>query len=277
MKNIVLVTDSTAYLTEDEVNRYGIHVVPLSVNFEDGSIVDSLGDAQAFFARVDASAKVPFTSQPSVGQFVEVYEKLMEQNKEVISIHISSKLSGTVESAGGAARMLNQEKITVFDSQQTAFPLAFLVLAAAQWIEEGLSRPEVVARLEKSRQEIRTYFVPDTLEYLKKGGRIGGAQALLGTLLQIKPVLYLNEGRVEVFDKVRTRKKAIARVLEEMPPDSDTLQVAVAHCLAYEEAVQVKEMILGIVPRAQVEIRDLGPVISIHTGPRVLGIATWPR
>ena len=139
----------------------------------------------------------------------------------------------------------------------------------------GLSRAEVVERL-RNEKEIRT-FVPSTLDYLKKGGRIGGAQALLGTLLQIKPVLFLNEGRIDVFDKVRTRNKAIARILEELPPDSDRLQVTVGHTLALDEALQVQEMIAARVPRARLQMRDIGPVISVHTGPGLIGIAMWPR
>lgn len=277
MSNIAIVTDSTAYLTEEEVKRYGISVVPLTVNFEDGAIEDGMIDARAFFARVDASTKIPFTSQPAAGQFLEIYRKLLEQGKEIISIHISSKLSGTLESAGNAARMLDEERISLVDSWNTAFPLMMLIEAAVQWIEEGLSRAEIVERLEKAKKEIRTYFIPSTLELLRKGGRIGGAHALLGTLLQIVPLLYLYEGQIEVFEKVRTRNKAIARILEELPPDSDHLQVTIGHTLALDEALQVQEMIAARVPRARLRLRDIGPVISVHTGPGLIGVSMWQR
>ncbi|HOL16952.1 MAG TPA: DegV family protein, partial [Bacillota bacterium] len=192
MPDIALVTDSTAYLTAEEVEQNHITVIPLTVNFDDGYIDDGLVEAEDFFARVHRSQKMPFTSQPAVGQFAEAYQALLDQGKEIISIHISGKLSGTIESAGGAARMLDESRISLVDSEQTSAPLAYLVLAAAQWAAAGLSRQEIVARLEEEKTKIRTFFVPDTLEYLKKGGRIGGAAALLGTLLQIKPVLYLH-------------------------------------------------------------------------------------
>lgn len=277
MSKIAIVTDSTAYLTEEEIKEYGITVVPLTVNFEDGFIYDSTDEPRAFFERVDKATKIPFTSQPAVGQFVEAYEKLLKDGKEIISIHISSKLSGTVESAGNAARMLDAGKITIVDSLQTGAPLTMMVLETVKLVKEGLNRSEIETRLQEAVGRFKTYFIPSTLEYLKKGGRIGGAQALLGTLLQIKPVLHLHEGRVEALDKVRTWKKAVERVLKEMPVDQGPLKVAVIHCLALEEAQEVKEEILRRAPDAEVMIRELGPVISIHTGPGVVGVGYWPQ
>jgi DegV family protein with EDD domain len=277
MPDIALVTDSTAYLTAEEVKQTHVTVVPLSVNFDEGYILDGLVDGHEFFARVDRSKRMPFTSQPAVGQFVDAYQPLLEQGKEIISIHISGKLSGTIESAGGAARMLNTDKVSLVDSEQTATPLAYLVMAAAQWAAAGLSRLEIVSRLETEKKRMRTYLVPDTLEYLKKGGRIGGAAALLGTLLKIKPVLHLHQGRVEALDKVRTRSKAIARILQELPPANAKVKVSVVHSIAPEDAEKVKELIHKQLPLAQVDVRELGPVISIHTGPRFLGVSYWPQ
>ncbi len=276
MPDIALVTDSTAYLAAEEIEQNHITVVPLTVNFDDGYIYDGLVDAEEFFDRVHRSAKTPFTSQPAVGQFAEVYQTLLDQGKEIISIHISGKLSGTIESAAGAARMLDESRISLVDSEQTSAPLAHLVLAAAQWAAAGLSRQEIVTRLEQEKTKIRSFFVPDTLEYLKKGGRIGGAAALLGTLLQIKPVLHLHQGRIEVFEKVRTRNKAIERILQELPAGPAEAKICVIHTLAKEEAEKVKEKILQQLPLAKVEVRELGPVISVHTGPRVIGISYWP-
>ena len=229
------------------------------------------------FDRVHRSRRCLSPLNRRVGQFAEAYQVLLDQGKEIISIHISGKLSGTIESAGGAARMLDESRISLVDSEQTSAPLANLVLTAAQWAAAGLSRQEIVARLEQEKTKIRSFFVPDTLEYLKKGGRIGGAAALLGTLLQIKPVLHLHQGRIEVFEKVRTRNKAIARILEELPAASAEAKVSVIHVLAKEEAENVKEKIRQRLPLARVEVRELGPVISVHTGPRVIGISYWPQ
>ncbi|HOB29644.1 MAG: DegV family protein [Dethiobacteria bacterium] len=275
MDKIALVTDSTAYLSEEEIAQHAITVIPLTVNFADGFIYDGLVDTNEFFARVDRSNKLPFTSQPAVGQFVEIYRALIEAGKEVISIHLSSELSGTFESARGAASMVDPNKITVIDSTTTSAPMAFLVLAASQWAREGFSRSEIAVKLEKAIPELRSFFIPDTLEYLKKGGRIGGAQALLGSMLQIKPILYFFEGKVEVFEKVRTRRKAINRMLQELPLESKHLKVAVVHCAALEDAVGIKELIIGMAPHAQVEIREFGPVLSTHGGPGLVGMGVW--
>ncbi len=275
MPKIALVTDSTAYLTAEEAARYDITVVPLTVNFSDGFIYDGIVDTVEFFARVDKSDQLPFTSQPAVGAFAEAYKTLIAKDKEVISIHVSSRLSGTFDSARGAASMVDPGRITVVDSTTTSTPLAFLVLAAAEWAEAGCSRAEISARLKQATKEIGSYFIPDTLEYLKKGGRIGGAQALLGTLLQIKPILYFSEGVVEVLAKVRTRRKAIHRMLQEIPLESKHLQVAVIHCAAPEDAASIQGMVQEMAPHARVVIREFGPVLSTHGGPGLVGLGFW--
>jgi len=274
--NIAIVTDSTAYLPENDLELYGIYVIPLTVNFEDGSMEDGLVDSKEFFKRIDASSKIPFTSQPSVGQFKECYEKLLAEGKEIISLHISAELSGTVQSARTAAEMLDEKKISIVDSEHFSEPLAFLVRAAAEWVHQGVSRDEIVERLEREKRKIQVFFTPDTLEYLRKGGRIGGAQALLGTLLQIKPVLMIKDGYVQVLDKVRTRKKAINRMLQELPQDKK-FKLAVVHALAEDEAVLLKEKIANEYPQVEeLTLTQLGPVLCIHGGPRLIGIAVWP-
>lgn len=275
MKKIAVVTDSTCYLTEEEIARHDVTVIPLTVNFEDGFIYDGIVDTGEFFARVDSSDKLPFTSQPAVGAFVEAYQRLIAEGKEIISIHVSSKLSGTYDSAGGAATMVDAGKITLIDSLTTSAAQAFLVLAASRWAEEGLERAWIGARLERAVKEIGSYFIPQTLEYLKRGGRIGGAQALLGSLLQIKPILYFHEGKIEVLDKVRTSRKAIRRMLEELPLESKHLQTAVVHCEAPGKALAIKNMIQEMAPHAGVVVREFGPVLSMHGGPGLVGMGFW--
>lgn len=275
MSKIALVTDSTAYLTAEEVARYGVTVIPLTVNFEDGFIYDEIVDTKEFFARIDRAGKLPFTSQPAGGQFTEVYRRLLDQGKEVISIHVSSKLSGTFESAQAAADGVDSGKITVIDSLSSSAPLAFLVLAAARWAEEGLNRAEISTRLERAVGEIGSYFIPQTLEYMKKGGRIGGAQALLGSLLQIRPILYFLKGEVAILDKVRTQRKAIRRMLQELPRESKKLEAAVIHSAAPEDAAAIGKLILEAAPHAKVKIREVGPVLIIHGGPGLVGMGCW--
>lgn len=277
MREVALVTDSTSYLLEEEITRYAINVIPLTVNFSDGFIYDGIVKTEEFFARIDRSAGLPFTSQPAAGVFVEAYERLVAEGKDVLSIHLSSELSGTFESACKAASMVGPDRITVLDSRTTSVPLAFLVLGAARWAEEGLSRAEIGARFEQETKRVGGFFVPETLEYLKKGGRIGGAQALLGSLLQIKPILHFLEGKVEILDKVRTKKKAIQRMLQELPRESRHLDAAAIHCAAPDDAVAIRDLILEAAPHASVIIRELGPVLSTHGGPGLVGMGYWAR
>lgn len=275
MNEIALVTDSTAYLLPEEIARYGITVIPLTVNFDDGSIVDELVDAKEFFDRIDRSKKIPFTSQPAQSAFVEVYRKLIAEGKEIVSIHVSSRLSGTFNSATGAAAMVDSGKITLIDSESATAPLAFLVLQGARWAKEGIDRATIATRLKQGVKELGSFFIPDTFEYMKKGGRIGGAQALLGSLLQIKPVLHFSGGVVEVFEKVRTKRRAVNRMLAELPRGKKHLWVAVVHCAAPEEAARIQELVKAAAPQARVEIREIGPVINIHGGPGLVGMGFW--
>lgn len=274
MSQIALVTDSTASLDQEKLEKHRIEVVPLYVNFPDEVLVDGSIDSAHFFKKVRASTKLPFTSQPSPGDFVKVYEKLIREEKEIISIHISAGISGTVESANSAAKMVDESRISVVDSQFTSAGLAMLVLAASRAAEEGKTREEIVALLEELKGKTQILFVPDTLEYLRKGGRIGGAQALLGTLLNIKPVLYFSGGRVEVFDKVRTMKKALQRIVEELPSDKEGLQLAILTAETSLKNISLLEKLLQErLPGIIIEECELSPVISIHAGPGVLGLA----
>ena len=234
MTQIKIITDSTAFLDKEVLEKYDIEVVTLYVNFADETIVDGTIDSATFFHKLRNSSEIPSTSQPSPGDFVQVFERLIKEGKEIISILISSGISGTVESAKTAAKMVDPSRISVVDSLSTSGCLAFLVSAAAQAAQEGKNREEIVALLEdlKSRQQI--LFVPESLQYLKKGGRIGGAQALLGTLLQIKPVLFFSEGKIEVYDKVRTMKKALERLVNELPTTIAGLQLALLTAEAEE-------------------------------------------
>ena len=263
MAQIVLVTDSTAYITQERIEKYGIKVVPLYVNFPDEVLEDGSIDNALFFKKMRGSSKLPFTSQPSPGDFMKVYEKLIKEGKEIISIHISSGIS-VVESANSAARMVDPARISVVDSQFTSAGLAMMVLYAARAVEEGKTREEIVALLEKLKSKTRILFVPDTLEYLRKGGRIGGAQALLGTLLNIKPVLCFNGGRVDVFDKVRTMKKALRRIVDELPSNTEGLQVAILIAETSPIHLQMMEELLAErLPGMKIEKYELSPVIVL--------------
>jgi len=274
MAEIRIVTDSTAFLPQEKLDEYKIKVVPLYVNFSDEIIIDGSIENKVFFAKMRQSSKLPFTSQPSPGDFVKAYESIINNGDEVISIHISSGMSGTVESAASATKMLASDSISVVDSCSTSAGLAMLVIAAAKAIKEGKTRNEITTMLEKLKKKIKIYFVPATLEYLKKGGRIGGAQALLGTILQIKPVLMIKNGKVDVFDKVRTMKKALRRIVDELPEKAERIQeLAILQAEAEETVVTLKNLIEERLPGIRPEIFELSPVIGTHAGPGVVGLA----
>jgi DegV family protein with EDD domain len=272
VSQIKIVTDSTAFLNKETLEQYGIEVVPLYVNFTNEIIVDGTVDNTAFFEKIRKTQEIPFTSQPSPGDFVKVFERIVQEGNEIISIHISSGISGTVESANTAAKMVDEVRISVFDSHSTSGGLAMLVMAAAKAVEEGKTRDEIVAMLKKLKSTLRVLFIPETLEYLKKGGRIGGAQALLGTLLQIKPVLCLQEGKIEPLDKVRTMKKALERIVNELPTAAEGLQAAVINAESWENSQKLVELIQERLPGIAINKYEISPVIATHTGP-VVGLA----
>jgi len=278
---IKIVTDSTAYLPEEVVQRYGIQVIPLNVLFGERTYKEGLDLSYEQFYQMLAQAKnLPTTSQPAVGEFYELYSKLVQDGSEVISIHISSKLSGTIDSALMACKELPEASISVVDSLSTAVGLELMVIAAAEAVAAGQSRAEVVAMLEQMVRETRLFFVVDTLEYLQKGGRIGGAAALVGTLLNVKPILHLKDGRIEPLSKVRTKRKAVKELLglmvEEMGSE-EPVRIAVGHAVALKEGQSLLEKAQSRLNCTVSYLAQIGPVIGTHTGPGALGLATCPE
>ncbi|MHB1126929.1 MAG: DegV family protein [Bacillota bacterium] len=273
---IKIVTDSTAYLSPAVLEKYDVHVVPLTVHFTDHVMVDGLDQQEEFFERLKKAAQLPTTSQPSPGEFVETYRRLLDDGNEVVAITISSHLSGTYESARSAADMVGEGRVTVIDSRTTSAALAYLVMAAADAAQQGRSRQEIVDLVGTIRDRLRLVFVPDTLEYLRKGGRIGGAQALLGTLLQVKPVLHVREGAIEVLDKVRTRSKAYRRVAEEMGRAGTRLRIGILHILAEENLAELRAAIEEVLPGHEIDVFEAGPVLGTHAGPGTVGVGFYP-
>lgn len=277
MAAVRIVTDSTAFLKQDFIEQYNISVVPLYVNFEDEVILDGSIPNAVFFDKMKNSSKMPFTSQPSPGDFVNVYEKIVEAGDDVVTIVISSGISGTYESATNAAKIVDPKRIAVVDSVITAAGLAMLVKEAAEAAAQGKTKDEIVELLEDKKRRLRIFFIPDTLEYLKKGGRIGGAQALLGTLLKIKPVLYLNNGKVDTYDKVRTMKKAMERIVDEIPPANGPFPLSIVHAEALDNVNKIKEIINRRFPEAEIAVDEVSPVIGTHTGPGLVGICFYAQ
>jgi DegV family protein with EDD domain len=277
---IKIVTDSTAYLPDQVIRDHDIRVVPLCVHFGREAFKEGVELSTAeFYARLKDAAELPTTSQPSAGQFLEVFQELTAAGHEIVALTISHKLSGTYSSAVAAQEMLPDARISVIDSLSTSIGLQLMVEAAAQAAARGASRQEIVDQIEDIKQKMYVLFVVDTLEYLAKGGRIGNAKAFLGTMLKIKPILILHEGAIEPLEQVRSKRKAVAEMLNLIAGRVDgggqQAQVAVTHALVPEEAQEVSQEIASRLGCSQPRMATVGPVIGTHTGPGVIGIAIY--
>jgi DegV family protein with EDD domain len=280
MGRIAFVTDSTAGLPQDQIEKYRVTVVPLQVIFGTESFRDGIDLTQReFFERLKSARTLPTTSQPSVADFEQAYEDLLADPDvdSIISVHISSRLpSGTYSSAAQAAERIasgRNKKITVIDSWSAYMGEGLMVIDGARAAEGGASHEAVVKLIEEMRPNVKILLLVDTLEYLARGGRIGGAQAFLGGLLNIKPILHVDEGRVEPLERVRTRRKAMERLVDigaEMAAGRP-VQIAVGHAEAAEDARTLSGLAHQKMNVVEEFNSDLGPVISTHTGPGVLG------
>jgi len=254
-----------------------ISVVPLTLMLDGESLLDGVDvTAEDFYRRLPTSTTHPTTSQPSPGRFQEVYRRLLEDHDEVVSVHISARLSGTHSSAQQGAELAAPGRIRVFDSRFASMPLGALVLVAAAAAERGASADEVVAELERVREATRCFFAVSTLEYLRRGGRIGSARALLGSVLQIKPILAIEGGEVVPLGQVRTQGRALGRLVEltEACDRGGKLCLVIGHADAEAIAVELAER---LEPRAEsLLIQPLGPVVGAHAGPGTVGIAAYP-
>jgi DegV family protein with EDD domain len=279
---IKIVSDSTCSLPPDIIQKFDIRVVPLNVHFGEGRVfqegIDLTNDE--FYAMLAAAPELPTTSQPSPGQFRDVFAELTAAGHDVLCILISSRLSGTYQAALDARHMLPDANITVVDSYFVAAALGLMVVTAAEMAEEGCSRDEIVARVEQMRRDMKLYFVVDTLEYLQRGGRIGMAAAFLGTLLKVKPILTLDEGIVKPLDMVRSKRKAIQRVLAELGAHvapGQPVQAIVMHAQVPGEVNELEAEVRRCFNCQRTIFGEVGPVIGTHTGPGVLGAAVCPE
>ncbi len=281
---IQIVTDSSAHLPPDQRQQHNIVTVPLKAIFGMDTYRDEIDLSNAeFYEMLRTRKEHPTTSQPSAGEFIEVYRPLLEAGKEIVSLHLPSKLSGTFASACAAKTELEHQfkralPLTIVDTPWISMALGMLVIAAAQAAEAGKSRDEVVAMVNALIPRLNLIFVLDTLEYLRRGGRIGGAKALMGTLLNVKPLLQLENGQVEPLEQPRSRAKALKRLLEivEERADHGPLHVSVLHAEAPDEAAELKQQILERFDVKEFVMTEIGPVIGVHTGPDAIGIAFYP-
>lgn len=272
---VAVVTDSTADLAPELVEERGITVVPLTVIMDGRDYLDGVDiTASEFYTRLAASEGGATTSQPSPGRFAEVYEQLLGQHDEVISLHISAQLSGTYEAATQGAALVGTARIRVVDTGMVSMPLALLTLAASAMVSEGAAAEAIAERLRPIQERMRVYFMVATLEYLRRGGRIGRASALLGSVLQMKPVLTIAEGQVAPLERVRTQERALTRVIELASAIDRPVCALVGHAMAAEAAERIAR---ALEPHAEsLIVAPLGPVVGAHAGPGTVGVGCYP-
>jgi DegV family protein with EDD domain len=273
---VAIATDSTSYIPPDLVEKYNIHVIPEILNWEGETYLDDVDiKPTEFYNRLGNSKELPTTSQASAGEFIDFFTKIGESSESIVGIFVSDELSGTLDSATTAKEMVAELPIEIIDSRSTSMGLGFMVLAAARAAEEGLSQSEIAELVRDMVPIVKTIFVVDTLEYLHKGGRIGGAQRLIGSVLSIKPVLHLDNGRIEPLASIRTKRKAIDRVLEIIKEDvsgKGPLHASIIHAAAPEAAAEFGEQVREILDPVELLVAELSPVVGTHTGPGLVGL-----
>jgi DegV family protein with EDD domain len=275
-----VVTDSAADIPPAIATSNGITVVPLTVRFGDDSYLSGVDlSADEFWGKLKTSAEPPATAAPSAGDFQETYEKLIAEGATgVVSVHLSSKLSATFQSAQVAAQAIAQASdggtpIEVFDTLAVSAGTGLLALVAAERAKAGAGAAEIASELERLRGHIRLYGAIDTLEYLRRGGRIGGAQALLGTMLKVKPIISLEDGVVEPVSRVRTRAKAIEQLGQFVASEKDNIERLVVLNSDASDIDRLVEIVGQSFPVSTSDVWAFGPVVGTHGGPGLLGLA----
>jgi DegV family protein with EDD domain len=279
MAGIGIVTDSTAYMDDAYAKEHDIKVVPLKVMMGDDSWregVDISNDE--FYRQLRLSPSFPTTSQPSAGEFLEAYKEMSSRYDSLMSIHISSGISGTVESAGSAAAEMEDYPIEIIDSRFTSIALMMLIQEMVEARDKGQDVAQIKAHIDKRIKSADLMFAVDTLEYLHKGGRIGGAQAMMGSMLKIKPILYL-DGKIEALEKVRGSGKALDRLVE-LTKEKLGKKKALVGFTHIQDEERMQELMRRVKSAVKCEgdlyFNETGPVVGSHTGPGTVGVTFFP-
>ncbi len=275
MSKIKIVTDSTMDMSKELADQLGIVIVPLSVTINGETYLDRVDIQPAeFIETMKSLEELPKSSQPSAGTFLEVYDKLGKEGYEVLSIHMTGKMSGTVRSAESAAQMTNT-KVTVIDSKFISIALQFQVREAAEMAKQGKSMDEIIERLDIVRENTKLYIMIDTLENMVKGGRIGKGKAFIGSLLNIKPIASLEGAEYNPVAKVRSHSQVVKWLAKQFAEDvkGKTVRGAgIVHAEAYELSAKIKDSIIELTGYNDISIDYTGPTISTHTGPGALAL-----
>jgi len=279
MPNIAFVTDSTAYIPGVLCKAYNITAVPLSLIWGDQTFRDGVDiQPDEFYARLKTTKVMPTTSQVSMLEMQRTFQHLIDRDFNVLGIFISDKLSGTFQSALQAREALGSagDKVFLVDSNTTSMAMGFTILAAARLAQQGATIKDCAALAEKARDHVGVYFVVDTLEFMHRGGRIGGATRFIGSALNLKPILALKDGRVEAEDRVRTKSKALDRVLEltsEQVRGKPNIRVATVHANAEDEARALLDRAATQLSAVESILSPVSPVVGVHAGPGTVGLA----
>jgi len=270
-----VVTDSACDLPPEMCEKFGIEVVPLTIRFGDREYVDRKElSSDEFWRQLSSSAVLPETAAPSVGAFEETFRKLHDEGADgIVCVNLSAHLSATMQSAQVAAKALDGLcPIEIIDSASASMGIGIHALHASRRAAEGADAATIAREINESRDRQKLFAALDTLEYLRKGGRIGGAQAMLGSMLSIKPIITVEQGAVEQAGKVRTRSKALKFMLDRVP-DGKVESICVLHSGA-DDLDEFLELLRPKVPGAEIAVGHIGPVVGVHVGPRAVGL-TW--
>lgn len=278
---VKVLVDSTCDLLPEEAAGYGLHFIPMYVTLSGRTYRDDGKELsrEEFYRRLRTERELPRTSQPSIGDFEQAFQELTADGSELLCLTLSSKLSGTWQAAKAAVELVPSARIHVMDTRVVSVALSLLAIQAAEMASAGVPAEDIIAALESIERQFRIVFVVETLEYLQKGGRIGTASALLGTLLDIKPLLTIKDGLVQPLHKVRSKKAAKARMLEifeaSVAPGS-TIAGAVAHAASPGEAQWLADELRSRYNCRRLYISEMGPVVGTHGGPGLIGAAIYP-
>lgn len=268
-----IVTDSTSYLSPETRKALAIHVVSLEVVFGNESFKEVDMTQKEFYEK--AKRDFPKTSQPPLGEFVELYSKLSKEHEEIVSIHLSSGISGTVAGSQQAAEMVDGVKVYSFDSELTCSLQGFYTVKAAEMAQSGADAQSILAELNEMKKTLQAYFMVEDLRHLQRGGRLSSAQALVGGMLQIKPILHFQEKVIVPFEKIRTRKKAMNRIVDLLKVDIDKgrpLQATIIHANRPDDAKQWQQELEALYPDVEFHVSYFGPVIGTHLGEGAMGL-----
>jgi DegV family protein with EDD domain len=278
MKTAV-VTDSTAYIPKEIRDNWNIHMIPLNVIFGNEVYQEEVDiTAEQFYQEVKEK-ELPTTSQPPIGEFVELFERLAKEYDAVISIHLSSGISGTFAGAVTASTMVEKIKVYPFDSEVSCMPQGLYAIEAAKMALNGEEADKIMSRLQELKTTARAYFMADDLSHLQRGGRLSSAQAIIGSLLQVKPLLHFENKVIVPFEKIRTRKKAMKRIVDLLGEDAasgETYQAAIIHANREEEAHEWKSELETLYPNVEFTMSYFGPVIGTHLGEGAMGLG-WMK